>query len=243
MAGSFDAVTSRYLTLGGSPLNYPSDEWTVFAIFYPDTSITPNSAAYLYSHAQPFANIHAINIWKRDPANSMRVSIDLPAGNIVTVDTAVVNDDVWNAIAISWDNPNFRVWLNGTLQTQVLSPFGSVVPTVDPRIGFATFGGSREWNGRICHVAKWARGLTLDEGAKYTQTLVSPQYAQQDADWHIEMFRGGALAFDLVGNVSVTETIMEYGPHAHVDLPSEVFENLDLGLGEDLGMGPQETAA
>lgn len=243
MAGSYDAIVSRYLTLSGPSTDFGSSEWTLFAMFYPDTSITPNSAAYVYAHGTPSSNTHAVNIWKVNSGNFMRVRVDVPAGTIITNDTAAVVDDAWNAIAVSWDNPNFRVWLNGTLQSTVLSPFGSVTPTPDPRIGYATFGGSREWNGRICHVAKWSRGLTLDEGAKYTQTLVSPQYAQQDADWHVEMFRGGVLANDLVGSHTVTETSMVYGPQAHVDYPDEHYMRITAPPVGTLMSGPQETAA
>lgn len=228
MAGSYDAVTARYVGVDGAAsfMDYPSTGWSFFCMFYPDSGITSNSFAYLWSHEEPLNFQHAVNILKQSPGGEIRVIVDIPAGNVVDlVSSNSVVADQWNAVAVIWDSAGtMRIWLNGTETTQVTAPFGTVSPGVEGRIGYANHGGSRQWNGRICHAAKYSREFTQDEAEKYTQVLVSPQFAQNSADWHVEMFRGGSMLFDLVGNATVSETLMAYGPHAQAMYPEDDFD-------------------
>ena len=230
MAGSYDAVTARYVGVSGSAsvMDYPSTGWSVFGMFYPDSGITANAFAYLLGHQQPLNNQHAVNIFKQAPAGTMRVTVDIPAGNVVDFASSnTVVADQWNAIAVIWDSGGtMRIYLNGTQTSQVTAPFGTVSPSVGARIGYASHGGSRQWNGRICHVAKYSREFTNDEAVKYTSVFVSPQFAQNSADWHVEMFRGGNVLFDLVGGATVSETSMAYGPHAPAIYPDDEEEHL-----------------
>lgn len=232
MAGSYDAVTSRYVEISGAAsfMDYPSSGWSLFCMFYPDSTITSNTFAYLHSHAQPLNSAPAVNLFKA-PGGVIRFVVDDNVGFTAfdLVSSNAVVADQWNAVAAIWDSGGTaRLYLNGVQTSQVVAPFGNVSPAGNVRIGYAAHGGARQWNGRICHPAKYSREFTDDEATKYTQVLVSPQFAQNDADWHVEMFRGGSVLFDLVGNATVAETLMAYGPHASALYPEDEWDPLVL---------------
>lgn len=232
MAGEYDGTTDKYLSVGGagSFMDYPSGGWTLFCMFYPDSGISAPSFPYIIGHGTTSAGNHSVNILEDNTASSkVRLLVRVPAGLVVDLlSSAALISDQWNAVAAVWDGVSvMKLWLNGVLTSVVTSAFGTVSPVPDARIGYATHGGSRHWAGRICHAAKWSRDLTNDEGERYTAIFVSPQFAQQNADWHVEMFRGSSLAFDLVGNATVVETSMTYGPHAPADYPADQYEHVD----------------
>lgn len=231
MAGEYDGTTDKYLSVGGgSFMNYPSGGWTLFGMFRPDSGISPPSFPYVIGHGTTSSGNHSVNVLVDHTTSSkLLLLVRVPAGLVVELwSSAAVVDDQWNAFAAVWDGVSVaKLWLNGVKVSVVTSAFGTVTPGPDARIGYATHGGSRHFNGRICHPAKWSRDLTDDEGERYTGIFVSPQFAQQDADWHVEMFRGANLAFDLVGNATVVETSMTYGPHAPADYPADQYEHVD----------------
>ena len=232
MAGNYDGSTDKYLSIGGagSFMDYPSTGWTLFGMFYPDSGISAPSFSYIVGHGTTSAGNHSVNVLEDNTAGSkLRLLVRVPAGLVVDLlSSAAVVDDEWNAFAAVWNGAGLqKLWLNGSLASVVTSNYGTVAPGPDARIGYATHGGSRHWAGRLCPPAKWSRDVTDDEGQRYTSALVSPQFAQQNADWHAEMFRGGNLAFDLVGNATVVETSMTYGPHAPADYPADQYEHVD----------------
>lgn len=248
MAGSFDAVTNRYLEISGSgaPMEYPSTGWTISSFFYPDSGLPINAFAYLHNHREPLINVHAVNMMVQASDSKVRLIVDVPAGTVVdftSTNTIVANS--WNAIAVSYDGSgNVKLWLNGTKTATVVAPFGLVTPSGTAFIGHAAHGGSRQFNGRICHPAKWSRALTEDEGSRYSAQFISPQFAQNSANWHLEMFKGGTLAFDLTGFTTVTENLMAYGEHAPVDFPAAQYELIDREPSEGQSMlGPQWSGA
>lgn len=227
MAGLYNGTTSRYLQVGGAGVaSYPSTGWTVFCMFNPTSS--QNLFAYMHGHAQPLAaGVHAVNMLLN--SGRVRMIVDVSAGNVVDQNsTPSYVADVWNAAMIIWDGVSMvKIWLNGVKTQFVASAFGTVSPTVDVRIGYASHGGSRQFDGLICHSAKFARAFTDAEGERYTKIFVSPAFAQQNADFHVEAHRGGGLAFDLVGNSTVTEVGgMVYGPHAPASYPMDAEESI-----------------
>lgn len=224
MAGVYNGTTNRYLGVSGTGTTpYTSTGWTLIAMFYPDSSGTINTFAYVSGHGEPLAaGVHAVNMLIHNVGGGViRMIVDVSAGNVVDFTSSnSINADQWNSAAIVWDGTSkVKIFLNGTKSEQTVSAFGAVSPSVPVRIGFATHGGSRQFNGRICHPAKFSRALSDAEGANFTSSFFSPEFAQQNADWHAEMHRGGNLAFDLVGNATISEIQMVYGPHAPVDYP------------------------
>lgn len=226
MAGEFDAVTNRYIELvDNSALDLPGSGWSMFAMFYPDTGFTPNTLGYIYSHGAPVSSVSAINIAKS--SSGIRVIIDQPAGTLADFTTSnnVVNDQ-WNAVSVVYNATNVFTTLNGTTTTASPPSIGSITPSGNARIGYAVHAGTRQFNGRICHAAKFNRVLTVDERTRYTSIFVSPDFAQQDKIWHLPIWNSD-FTFDQQQVLTVNQVSMAFGPHAPASYPTMTATNLD----------------
>jgi hypothetical protein len=201
-------------------------------MFYPDSTLSVNAFAYIYGHGQPLASVDAVNMMVVASTSKVRVIIDqvglagarydLSTSNTITADT-------WNAVAVSYNGAGtLTVHLNGTSTSQVGSSIPTISPTGGARIGYATHGGSRQFNGRLCHVAKFDRALTNNEVPQYTATLFSPEVAQNSKIWHVEMWNS-TFCYDLQNNISTTLVSMSFGLHAPAAYPSMIATSLDDG--------------
>ncbi len=221
MAAEYNGTTTRYLDITDTAaLDLPNAGWTVAAFFRPDSSFTVNSFGYVYSHAQPLANVSAFNIFKTS-GSKIRCTCDQPAGNLVDLSSSnnVVTDS-WNSMAAVYNGTTFRLFLNGTLTTASPPSIGTITPLVNARIGYATHGGSRQFNGQICHVAKYDRAWSDTEATRRTNMFLSPRFDQDNLIWHIEAFNSSFFG-DVRNALSVSEVSMAYAAHAPVIYPAK----------------------
>ena len=228
MAGVYVNNIVRWLRVGPSgAITYPdSSGWTIFFMFNPKPA--QNNPAYLYSHNEVLQIADSVNIRLAYAAGPIHCRVEDPSLTALENDTSnSVVSDVWNAFALVWDTSNFRLYLNG-VQT-VYAP-GSPTKDYNPP-DFVHMGIHSDlfittpFNGSICHVMKLDRPLTINEGLKYTDILVSPEFAQNDKDFHVEMFNSDT--YDLQNNRTVTQSGMVYGPQAPASYPSMVSTTLD----------------
>ncbi len=246
MAGEYNGSSIRYLGVSGTGTTpYPSTGWSVLFQFRPDSTVTINTFAYIMGHGEPLAaGVQAVNaLIHNTGGGKLRMIVDAVAGNVIDFSSSnSISVNQWNGGAIVWDGSSnkSKVWMNGTKTEVTTSSFGSVTPPVPVRVGYATHGGTREFNGQICHVAKFSRALTDEEGEMYTKHLMSPQFSPTNADWHAEMHRGGNLAFDLVGQATISEISMVYGPHAPTEYPVDNDDEIGAIISAVAdGKGPQ----
>lgn len=218
MAAEFNGTTSRYLDItDNAALTVPVSGWTLAAFFRPDTSFTTNSFGYIYSHAQPLNVNPAVNLFKQS-AGTIRVIID-NAGNLADFTSSNnVVADTWNAVSLVYNGTTLRLFLNGTLTTASPASLGNVNPSGNARIGYAVHGGSRQFNGQICHVVKYDRIWSDAEATRRTNTFLSPRFDQDSLIWHIEAFNSSFFG-DVRNILSVSEVSMAYAAHAPVIYP------------------------
>lgn len=223
MAGSFDGSNDRYVSISDAPiLSWQSSGWAFSAHIFPDSSITDNTFGYIYSHAQPLNFVAAFNIFRNGPGSgetvgTIRILLDNTA-NLLDVTTAsLLVDDEWNHIMVTYDGVNVRAHINGVSETFSPPSLGTINPGVNARIGFAAHGGSREFAGRICNVAKWSTIVTSVEADRQTSSFVSPGMYRRDMDFHFELF--DQQTFDDMNNVSGSAESMLWGNHAPIIFP------------------------
>ncbi len=203
-----------------SALDLASSGWTIFAMFFPSTAVGINTFAYIYAHAAPLANVSAINIFLVASTSKARVIIDQPGGNLADFSSSnsiVANE--WNAIAVRLVGVNVIIHLNG-VQTSASPPaIGNLVPIGNARIGDATHGPGREFNGRICEAAKWDDSLSGDLLDNLTSNLLSPLFVPTPV-WHTPIYNG-SFNDDVMGAVTTTPVGALYGDHAPALYPED----------------------
>lgn len=239
MALSLTGAGSGYLEIADSSSLDLLDAsgWTLFALFYPDSSLTVNQFAYIYSHGVPLVSAYAVNLMA---LNTLKARILLDDTLSTMIDLSSSNNfnlDAWNAVAITYaTGGTVNITLNG-ITTGGLSFANNVTPAGVARIGHSVQGGARQFNGRLCHIAKWNRPVDLSLVQKVTSTAaVSPQFALQDEGWHIEMFNED-FSFDLQGNLTTTPTLVDFGDHAPVAYPSTSSISFD----DDSAVSPEQS--
>lgn len=235
MAAVFDG-TLRYNTIGpAGSITYPSAEWTVFLMFNPDVAASRNSQDYMYGHGQPSSSEDAVNITLNGtagsgPVNTMRCRVESTASlKLLQNSVAVAVESTWNAFALVWDGTNFQYYLNGVQETfSPASSVGTLTPSKVARFGQRDdLSATRAYSGLMCHVTMFDRDLTPDEGKRYTDIFVSPDFAQQNKLWHVALWNSD-FNFDQQNVQTVTPTSMLFGgPHAPAAYPTATATSLD----------------
>lgn len=233
MAGLFDQTTVRHTDVGpAGTISYSSTGWTLFLMFHPEPAADQNGSAYLWSNDTPFQPRAAVNLYIDGTlfgSGKVHCRVESTVSAKLASDTTnPINDDQWNAIAVTWDGSNFHIFLNGT--EQIIAPLdtvGTITPTKVGVIGVREdLDVNRTYFGRICHVAQWDRAFTSDEGQLYTSIFVSPAFAQQNKLWHLPIWNAD-FNFDQQNVKTVATTSMLYGPHAPASYPCMTATNLD----------------
>lgn len=218
MAGAFDGSNDRYANLTDSTdLTWNSSGWVFNAHVFSDSSITDNTFGYIYSHGTPLGGVPAFNVIRNGPAGTLRIILD-NGPTVLDATTAVAMvDDVWNNIIFSYNGVNVFAHINGSTQTFSPPALGSINPTGSARIGFAVQGGSRQFAGRIAHVAKWDTTFTTTQGINRTKSFMSPGMYRANLAFHIPMF--DQKVFDEQGNIATSAVSMQWGNHPPIISP------------------------
>ena len=124
-------------------------------------------------------------------------------------------------MAVHYDGLNARIFLNGSVATASPPGLGTISPSGNARIGDATHGSGREFNGRIAHPSKWDRDFSVADLQHFTSILVSPEFAQTDHIWHVPIWNS-TNNFDQLGVITTTPVGALYGNHAPASYPADV---------------------
>ena len=209
-----------------SPLTLPASGWTVSAMFYPDTGVGSNTFPWIYGHGSTSSTQHGLNIFVETSTVKVRIIVtdgfgvqwDFSTSNLIQLNE-------WNHVAVVYPgtpSTTMRIHLNG-VETTAGNGFALITlnPTGNARIGDATHGGSREWNGRVAHASKWDRPFSSADTNHFTNLLVSPEFAQTDHIWHIPIWNSTNF-FDQLGVVSTLNQGALFGNHAPAKYPADV---------------------
>lgn len=213
-------------------IDYPSAEWSVFLMFNPAVAASRNSQDYMYGHGQPSASLAAVNIslvgiGGSGTVNEVRCRVESTVSVKLldnTSNTAVENS--WNAFLLVWDGSNFHLYLNGVQTTYgPAATVTSLTPSAVVKLGQRDDeSATRAYTGSICHVAQWHRDIQADIALRATAILLSPQFAQQDLQFHVEVWNG-SFNYDLQSVQTVTaRNGLTFGPHAPASYPSDPHE-------------------
>ena len=224
MAGYFDSAGDYVEIADSSFLDLiTGDGWTFSFFVKPDSAQFYNTWNYIYSHEEPFNFQPAFNVLMDGFDNSVRIIVDWAGGNLVDYTTTLqLVDDAWNRIIITYNGTSITFAINGSTETTTPPVLPDIQPSSVARIGNSTVSpiGSRWFPGSIMHAAQWSRSWTTSDAAAFSETFLSPEFAQNQLDWHIEMFTGAA--WDLNRNISTTPTGMSWAPHGPVIYPGRM---------------------
>lgn len=217
-----------------SPLSLPTGGWTVSCMFFPDSGVGANTFPWLYGHGSTTSSQHGCNIFVETSTAKVRIIVtdgfgvqwDFSSSNTINV-------NAWNHVAVVYPGApaqTMRIHLNG-VETSEPNGFELITlnPTGNARIGDATHGGGREWNGRICHPSKWDRGFSSSDASHFTSLLISPAFAQTDHIWHVPLWNA-TNHFDQLGAISTTPVGALYGKHAPAEYPADEMYVLPVKL-------------
>lgn len=227
-----------------SALDLPDSGWTVFLMFYPDSTVGVNTFAYMYAHGEPLTgSAPALNILLVQSTSKLRVIVDSIFTTEVDFSTSnTINVDEWNSVIVRYDSGPRVIYahLNG-VQTSQSTAFAlnTLTPSGNARIGDATHGtGGREMNGRIAHPSKWDRTFSSGDANHFTSFLISPHFAQTDHIWHVPIWNA-SFNFDVLNVISTSPVGALYGNHAPAVYPADPMYNVPTPVPESGGFQPE----
>ncbi len=224
---------TSYEQIGTSgSVTYPSAEWSIYFMFKPAALGLRGTQDYIYGHDTPSAANDAVNVaivgtGGTGTANAIRVRVESAAVLMLIQNTSnVATVDQWNVFALSWTGSQFKLFLNGV--ETIFSP-AATVTTLTP--GNPIFIGqrddlssSRAYTGFAAHVAKYDRDFSSAAGVRATNSFLSPQFAQQDLQFHVEMWNA-SFNYDQQNQQTVTPVNgLLFGNHAPASYPSDPHE-------------------
>jgi hypothetical protein len=226
MAGQYDDTNRRHLSV--ATFSYLANQWTIVQKLHYTSGGGLNTFAYSYSHgSSPLNNVDSIVILRNglgsgETEGTLRVIIDTGAGNLLdATTTAQIVDDEWNSVAVMASVSNVHVFING-VREQFAANVVALSPSTALRIGDATHGPDREWNGFIDETAMYDFTFSFQELEDFTATLQSPSFLDRPQFLHTEMFGPNDFGDVSGSNLSITDSSMLWGPQSPTVYPASI---------------------
>lgn len=213
----------RLELVNSTPLRLPSQGWAISAMFYPDSSIGVNTFAYIYAHGTPNDDgADGLNILINSSGSARVIVTDIFAIQYDLESSNSIVADQWNHLAVSFQGGfDLRLYLNGveSIETSGFA-LGFIIPPGNARIGDATHGTGREFNGRIAHVSKWDRIFSASDVSHFTSLLISPEFVQTDHIWHVPIWNA-SFNDDQLNTITTSPVGALYGNHVGAQYPGD----------------------